>query len=158
MKLDYLKCIRKYLSETRENLGVPGFSIASSFNPKSIYGITKENLLISDINSVYIINNFRLLDEYFISIFNRRLLKLGNVDDFIYDLSKYPLSLEKVPNTKLDELLTSEQRYFYETILRDNSKSDIQSYYDEKEKVLVGFSGFGCGYVYAPTLKSTNCR
>lgn len=154
MKLDYLKCIRKYLSETRENLGVPGFSIASSFNPKSIYGITKENLLISDINSVYIINNFRLLDEYFISIFNRRLLKLGNVDDFIYDLSKYPLSLEKVPNTKLDELLTSEQQTIYETLL----KNEIQSYYDEKEKVLGGFSGSGCGYVYAPTLKSTNCR
>lgn len=154
MKLDYLKCIRKYLSETRENLGVAGFSIASTYNPRCIIGRAKGCALITDVNSAYIINNFSSVDELFVTVFNSNVARLVNTEYLINDLSKYPLSLEKLSVPKLYSLLNEEQRYFYETIL----KSDIQSFYDEKEEVLLGFSESGCGYVYAPSLKSTKCR
>lgn len=154
MKLDYLRCIRKYLQETREGLGIADFSIVSTYDPKCIYGTTDICSLITDVNSVYLINKFKLLDELFISSFNGNVSKLVNTECLVNDLIAYSKSLEKVSILDANDLLAYEQRYFYESILKEN----IQSFYDEKKEVLLGFSEMGCGYVYVPTLKSTNCR
>lgn len=154
MKLDYLKCIREYLSKNRSYLGVGNFSIGISSDPRCIYGTTKRSVLITDVNSVYIINDFSFLNELFISIFNDNIACLCNTEYLIQKLSRYPSSLEKVSILNLDGILMDEQRYFYEKFLQ----KDIQSFYDEKSSVLLGFSEFACGYVYVPTLKSTNCR
>ena len=105
-------------------------------------------------NDIYIINNFYSVDEFFISIFNSNVDRLVNTKYLIDDLFRYPLSLEEVSLSNMNDILADEQRYFYEKLLRGN----IQSFYDEKKEVLVGYGDNGCGYVYVPTLKSTNCR
>lgn len=155
MKLEYLKCIREYLKETREDLGMAGFALCRSFDPKCFYGITRSRILLSDINSVYVINtNCKKREELFFSIGNKKIRKLMNVESYINDLSNYPLSLEVVSHSFIDDILTEEQKYFYENLLQEN----IQSFYDEKENVLLGFGDSSYGFVSVPTLKSTNCR
>lgn len=153
MKLDYLKCIREYLSETREHLGVGSFSISNQFDPKCIYGTVKGSVLITDVNSIYIINNFSSLDELFISLFNNNVARLCNTKYLIKDLSQYHSTLKSVSIGNVEDILTEEQRYFYEKLLH----GDIQSFYDEKENVVLGFSDSAWAYVYVPT-KSTKCR
>lgn len=155
MKLEYLKYIREYLKETRENLGMASFSLCHPFDPKCFYGITRNRILLSDINSLYVINtNCKKREELFFSVGNKNLSKLVNTKTFINDLCKYPLSLEEVPLTFIDGILTEEQKYFYENLLQAN----IQSFYDAKENVLLGFGDKSFGFVSVPTLKSTNCR
>lgn len=155
MKLEYLKYIREYLKETREDLGTAGFALCRPFDPKCLYGITRSRILLSDINSVYVINtNCKKREKLFFSVGNKNITELVNTESYIDDLCKYPLSLEEVSLTFIDDILTEEQKYFYKNLLQAN----IQSFYDEKENVLLGFGEKSCGFVSVPTLKSTNCR
>lgn len=152
MKLEYLKEIREYLSKTRTYLGVADFSIVNKFDPKCIYGIYRGSMMITDVNSVYLINHAKKIDEIIVSL-GSPVNKLINIEEFMDDLFDYCYSLSHVSLINDEDILAREQRLYYEQFLGDN----CNSFYDDSKNILIGVSNQAMGCVYVPT-KSTKCR
>lgn len=109
--------------------------------------------MLTDVNSVYVINGCHLIDEFMISTLSN-VSKLINADAMIDDIRRYILNLDRLSIVNESDVLTDEQMYFYQKLLNDN----IHSYYDDDNQVLVGLKDDAWGVVYVPKKNSTNCR
>lgn len=141
-----LLLLKKYLQANREEYGEIGIGLdLPEWSTQTAYGFFKEKIIITDSNSIYILNCKSKIREIILFFLAKNSTKIGNAEVWYQDILKTIFNRKLISlNNSSCETLSEEQLLFYKNFLRKN----INEFYNLHENILIAKSKDAEAYVY----------
>lgn len=141
-----LLLLKKYLQTNREEYGEIGIGLdLTEWSIQTAYGFFKEKIIITDSNSIYILNCKSKIREIILFLLAKNSTKIGNAEVWYQDILKTIFNRNLISlNNSSNKILSEEQLIFYKTFLGKN----VKKYYDLYQNILIAKSKDAEAYVY----------